>query len=547
MAIDMTLPELGEGIESGDIVEVLVAVGDTIEVDEAVMEIETDKATIEVPATVAGVVASINVSAGETAAVGQVLLTVESAGEAPVAEAPAAAEAAPEEAAPAAPVAPEPVEEEVVAESGMLDVILPELGEGIESGSVVDVLVAVGDSVELDDSVLEVETDKATVEVPTDVAGVVKEIRVSAGDTANVGQVLLVIEGSKAAPKKTGAAPAAAPASTPAPAAAPAAPAAPAAAPAPAARNVSTKGNRKPVAASPTVRRLAFEIGVDVYEVAGTGPGGRISRDDVKRHAKRLLTDLREGRIGGGPVTPPLPDFSQFGEIDIETMSNIRRKTSEHMSNCWNTIPHVTQFDKADITDLEAFRQEKKAAVEAAGGKLTTTAMLVKVLATALKEFPNFNASVDGANNEIILKKYINIGIAVDTPRGLLVPVIRDVDQKSVVDICKEIGVIAGKARDRKVSLEDLSGGTFTVTNLGGISGTAFTPIVNWPEVAILGVSRSTYEPVYDKASGAFVPRFMMPLCLSYDHRLIDGADAARFVKFIADQLAGPMPLGLDD
>ena len=224
MAIDMTLPELGEGIESGDIVEVLVAVGDTIEVDEAVMEIETDKATIEVPATVAGVVASINVSAGETAAVGQVLLTVESAGEAPVAEAPAAAEAAPEEAAPAAPVAPEPVEEEVVAESGMLDVILPELGEGIESGSVVDVLVAVGDSVELDDSVLEVETDKATVEVPTDVAGVVKEIRVSAGDTANVGQVLLVIEGSKAAPKKTGAAPAAAPASTPAPAAAPAEP-----------------------------------------------------------------------------------------------------------------------------------------------------------------------------------------------------------------------------------------------------------------------------------------------------------------------------------
>jgi pyruvate dehydrogenase E2 component (dihydrolipoamide acetyltransferase) len=542
MSIELTLPELGEGIEGGDVVAVLVSVGDSVQVDDSIIEIETDKATVEVPSTSAGTVEEILVSAGDNAKVGQVLVKLSGAEAAPA-----------EKSAPSAESKPEPVsvpkkEPEKAAApaaahvSGIIDVSLPELGEGIESGEIVDVLVSVGDTIAKDDSIIEIETDKATVEVPSTAAGVVKDILVEKGKSAKVGSVLIRVEGvADAAPVKQ----APKPASPDKPAEKAPVASAPAGKPA-ADSAVSARDKKKPVPASPSVRRLAFEIGVDIYQVPGTGAKGRIMADDVKLFAKKLIEGIGSSTGGGSMPTPVLPDFSKWGTIEEEKLSNIRRKTAEHMSLCWNTVAHVTQFDKADITELEHFRQQQKARVAAAGGKLTITAMLVKVAAVALKKFPKFNASIDPVNQKIIYKRYYNVGIAVDTDRGLLVPVIRDVDQKSIIQIAMELGDIAEKARDKKTAIEDLQGGTFTITNLGGIGGTGFTPIVNWPEVAILGIARSSHEPVFNKAKGEFEPRLMMPMCLSYDHRIIDGADGARFIQFINDALQQPMLLALE-
>lgn len=448
----------------------------------------------------------------------------------------------------------------------MADFILPNLGDGVAQGDVLKVLVKVGDVVTVDQPIVELETDKATIEVPSDVAGTVKEVKAKAGDKLKPGQVVLVMEngaGQAGEAGKAAAEPPAAPApAAPAPAPAPAqpappadrakvvdiaagrpAPAAAAPAPAPAAASVVTAAP-----AAPSVRRLAREIGVDVGQVTGTGPGGRITQDDVKEFAKRVMASFGSGGqsaaaarpAGSGPA---LPDFSKWGEVERKAMSGIRRKTAEHLGNAWNTIPHVTQFDKADITNLEAMRKKYRGEAEKAGGNLTVTAVAAKVIATALKAFPQFNASVDAAGEAIVYKKYINVGIAVDTDNGLLVPVIRNADQKNLIQLSVEINALAEKAKARKLTLDEMSGGSMSISNLGGIGGTSFTPIVNWPEVAILGISRGAYEPVWNGTS--FEPRQMLPLSLSYDHRLIDGADAIRFLRWVVEALENPFTLAL--
>ena len=458
----------------------------------------------------------------------------------------------------------------------MTDIKIPELGENVAGGDVLRILVNVGDSITKDQPVVELETDKATIEVPTSVAGTVKEIKVKQGDKVKVGSVLLTLDeaGNGAGGGKAAAAPAPEPkpsspepkAQTPEPKAQSPEPKAPSAetkvvsmprpnrpepAPAPARQEppkAAPAAARGPAApAAPSVRRLAREIGVDINEVQGSGPDGRISEEDVKEHARRILssvgtaTGTGAGQPAGGGL--PLPDFERWGEIERQPMSNIRRTTSQRLSHAWNAIPHVTQFDKADITAMEELRKKYREQIKQMGGDLTVTAMLVKVLAVAVQRFPQFNASLDLQNEAIVFKKYVNVGVAVDTDRGLLVPVVRNADQKNISEIAIEVQALATKARDRKLSLEEMSGGGITISNLGGIGGTYFTPIVNWPEVAILGVSRGIIEPVY--RNGAFEPHQLLPLSLSYDHRVIDGADAMRFLRWVVEAIEQPFLLSL--
>jgi pyruvate dehydrogenase E2 component (dihydrolipoamide acetyltransferase) len=459
----------------------------------------------------------------------------------------------------------------------MSELKVPELGENIAGGDVTKVLVNVGDTIAREQPVLELETDKATIEVPSSVAGVVKEIRVKKGDKIKVGAVVLTVDAPSSSNGGSAAAAAqpAKPAPEPAPAAAalPPSPAPPKVVPMPARPFDSAQGKQAPEApapaiaapapradgraapASPAVRRLAREIGVGINDVEGTGPNGRISQDDVKEHARRILSSVPStllgagGAAGGvGPASSaraarPLPDFSKFGEVDRQAWTNIRRATSEHLSYAWNTIPHVTQFDKADVSALEELRRKHKEQVAKAGGNLTVTAMLVRILATAVRKFPQFNASIDTERGEIVYKKYVNIGVAVDTDRGLLVPVIRNADEKNITQIAVELNQLAERARDKKLTVDDMSGGSMTISNLGGIGGTYFTPIVNWPEVAILGVSRGAIEPMWK--DGAFEPVQRLPLSLSYDHRAIDGADAMRFLRWVVEAVEQPFLLSL--
>jgi len=430
---------------------------------------------------------------------------------------------------------------------------LPELGENVAAGDVIRVLVSPGDQVTREQPLLELETDKATIEVPSTVSGRVTAVAVKAGDKVKVGQVILSIEESNGAGPVVEAATSAAvepPASAlvaTADADADAEPSRarrgevvdinravsrPVPAPEPARDGAA---EREVVPAAPSVRRLARELGVDIARVSGTGPGGRIGPSDVKEYAKAVVA----GAAGGRSVVPvPLPDFSRWGDTERQPMSGIRRKTAEHTARAWATIPHVTQHDVADITDLEALRKRYATPVESAGGKLTITAIALKVAAAALRRFPQFNTSVDAAREEIVLKGYVHIGVAVDTERGLLVPVIRDVDQKSLTTLAVELAQVSARARARKLSLEEMEGGSFTITNLGGIGGTGFSPIVNAPEVAILGLARARTEAVW--IADRFEPRLRMPVSLSYDHRVIDGADAARFLRWIAEALEQP-------
>lgn len=489
----------------------------------------------------------------------------------------------------------------------MPDFVLPNLGEGVAQGDVLKVLVKPGDTVAKDQAVLELETDKATVEVPSTVAGVVREVRVKVGDKVTPGQPVLSFgdgDGAPAAAAPPADAPLAAdsrPTGGEAPAAGAASgapsevvaevradegrdtPAAPAEAsnasgispPAPSAErprapvvdinqgrsssSIAPSAAPAPASsaapASPSVRRLAREIGVDINLVTGSGPLGRISQDDVKEFSRRVMSSLGSGGQGAmaaatdrddarpGMATLPLPDLAKWGEIERKPMTGVRRKTAEHLSHAWATIPHVTQFDKADITHLEALRRKFGPEVERSGGKLTVTAIVAKVLASALRVFPEFNAAVDAAGDALVYRKYVHVGIAVDTDHGLLVPVIRNADQKSIVQLAGEIQQLAEKARARKLSLGEMSGGSMSITNLGGIGGTAFTPIVNWPEVAILALSRGQTEPVW--IDGAFQPRTMLPLSLSYDHRIIDGANAIRFLRWVIDALEQPFAMAL--
>lgn len=440
---------------------------------------------------------------------------------------------------------------------------LPELGENIESGTVTAVLVKAGDTIEKDQAVLELETDKAVVEVPSPVGGTVSEVRAQEGATLNVGDVILIIEDGAAIaavqaaePEEVAAAeikpetepepivesplPPQVEESKPEPV-----PLAPASTPEPTApAQTAPSGSRR--AASPSVRRLAREIGVDIEEVAASNPSGRVSLADVKGQARRG----RAAPVAAQPITDgqargmALPNFERQGKVEREKMSNVRMRTAERMAAAWSAIPHVTQHDKADITELEVFRKKYAKRAEAKGGKLTATAILVKIIGEALKRFPQFNSSIDTANQEIILKHYYNVGVAVDTDRGLLVPVIKNVDQKSIVDIAVELSSLSERARTAKSTIDELQGGCITITNLGGIGGVGFTPIVNAPEVAILGVSRAMIEPVY--VDGEFVPRNLLPLSLSYDHRVIDGAIAARFTRFLCEALEHPLLVMLE-
>jgi pyruvate dehydrogenase E2 component (dihydrolipoamide acetyltransferase) len=441
---------------------------------------------------------------------------------------------------------------------------LPELGENITQGDLVRLMISPGSQVSEGQAVMELETDKAVVEVPSSLTGTVKDILAKQGDKIKVGQVVFTLEpGATSQPhaqqpsrtdesheheRSTLQAAIQSEGKTEEQALPPDQPTTAQVArfsmPVDLDRVAGTdKDHRGPVPAAPHVRRLARELGVDIHNVVGTGPGGRISEDDVKAYTKTLVAS----GAGAPAVThlkqPALPDFSKWGKIERVSMRGVRRKTAEHLLEAWNSIPHVTQNDKADITELEQLRTRFGPKAAEAGGKMTVTAIALKVCASALKIFPQFNASIDMEKEEIVYKQFINIGVAVDTDRGLLVPVIRDVDKKNIVELAAELTGLSKKARDKKLAPADMEGGTFTITNLGGIGGTGFSPIVNYPEVAILGLSRSSIEPVW--MNGKFEPRMVIPLSLSYDHRLIDGADAARFLRWIAEAFEQPFLLSV--
>lgn len=552
MIVDFRLPLLGDNISSADVIKVHVKEGDKVEVDQVVVEIETDKATVEVPSEIAGIVKQVYVKEGSKAAVGEPVISIEvgreTAKDAKVEEVKTKNEVKStktEEVKAHTPVSSQP------AASSNFEFTIPTLGENITSAQITKVLLKAGDKVSVDQVVMEIETDKATVEVPSEVNGVVKEVKIKDGDKVAIGAVAFVIETSgivsakvetPIAKKEPEVIPAQASTNNSQPAAAKEHSHMP--------KLITLPANISKVAvpAAPSVRRFAREIGIEINSVRGSGNNGRISIEDVKAYAKALNQQLQNGGVVGGSVVgvprETLPDFSKWGEIDRQPMSNIRRKTAEHLSYAWATVPHVTQFDKADITELEKIRKQFGKQVEAAGGKLTVTGILLKVIASAMKVYPQFNSSVDMEKNEVVYKKYVNIGVAVDTDRGLLVPVIRDVNKKNITQISLDLAEVSRKSRDKKLSLDDMQGGCFTISNLGGIGGTYFTPIVNTPEVAILGVSKSAYEPVY--VDGKFEPRLMMPLSLSYDHRIIDGADAIRFLRWIINALENPFLLSLE-
>ncbi len=431
---------------------------------------------------------------------------------------------------------------------------LPELGENVTSGDVTRVLVKVGDTIKVDQAVIEMETGKATVEIPSSVAGVVKQIHVKEGGKAQVGQLLLTIDASaasaatKAEPAKK-APPAAAPTPPSAPTTPPPAPPVPPPVQPSRVRSAPQIANPPPIVASgkypvpaaPSTRQFAREVGVDITQVPGSGPGGRISVSDVKLFARANAA----GFIAGGrPAPAPLPDLAKWGDVERQPMSAVRQATAEHMANCWSTIPHVTLHDKADITDLEKLRQEQKRKIEASGGKLTLTAFLIKILGGALKVFPNFNSALDTTTNEHVLRKYYNVGVAMDSAKGLIVPVIRGVDSKSVAQIAKDLADHGEKAKAGKVAIADMQGGCISLTNLGGIGCGFFTPIINHPEVAILGVGKAQMEPVM--VNGFFQPRLMAPLSLSFDHRAVDGADGARFLQWIIQAIQQPALISLE-
>ena len=580
MPTEFKLPELGENIESGDLVRLMIKPGAPIAEGEPVMELETDKAVVEVPSSVTGTVGEIRVKEGDKLKVGQVIFTVENGASAkPAVKAEKAAAAASSIAAPrdsevktkpvpALSLQPERRATPAPQAAKASEFKLPELGENIDSGDLVRLMISVGASVSEGQPVMELETDKAVVEVPSSVSGVVREIKVKEGQKVKVGDVIFTLEGGASAPPEAPrkhepvehmsgqqaarlgfqlamraegkteqqALPPDKPQSPPPEFSMPKQ-----------LGKVAGTEHRDPAPAAPHVRRLAREIGVDIYSVQGSGPGGRISEDDVKLCAKNAL--LAATAAAQSPrdafVEPELPDFAKWGKTERVSMRGVRRKTAEHLRQAWNTIPHVTQQDRADITELEQLRAKFAPRAQEAGGKMTVTAIALKVCASALKVFPQFNASIDVAKEEIVYKQYIHIGVAVDTDRGLLVPVIRDVDKKNIVELAAELTQLSKKAKERKLTPDEMAGGTFTITNLGGIGGTGFSPIVNHPEVAILGLSRSRMEPEWVSDKSKFEPRLILPLSLSYDHRLIDGADAARFLRWIAEAFEQPFLLSV--
>lgn len=565
--MEFRLPDLGEGVDKATVVSIRVQPGAEVKPGDPLIEIETGKAVVDVPAEQAGRVESILVKPGDEVQTGTPVLVLGGAAGA-AAPAPAAAPAAaPAQAAaggggqtavqapPAAPSPPPaaaPAAPAAAAAPGgaKVEFRLPDLGEGVDAADVVRVLVKPGDTVQVGQELIELETSKATAPVPSSVAGRIEEVRVKEGQSIKTGDVVAVIAseaaaGAAAAPPQPQPAQAPpAPAAQPAPQAA--APAAAPPAPGPAAPPPAPNGGRLPVPASPATRRLARELGVDLYQVRGSARGGRVTQDDVKAFVRsnggRPAAAPAAAPSAAVPGAPPLPDFSKWGEIERKPAGGIRRATAEHMNLAWRTCPQVTIFDQADITDLEAGRKRYGEGQPKDAPKVTMTVLIIKALVAALKAFPKFNASYDAAANEMIFKKFFHIGIAVDTEAGLLVPVIRNADRKGISDLARELTELAGKARDRKLGADDMSGGSLTITNLGGLGSTSFTPIVNYPEVAILGISRAAWQPV-SKDGKTSELRLMMPLCLTFDHRVIDGADGARFTSYLARVLSDPVRL----
>jgi len=558
MASEFRLPELGENIESGTVVGLMVVAGETLEKDQVILELETDKAVIEVPSEESGTISKVHVKEGDEVKVGQTILTID--GDIKTSKKDDKSEMIEEKQAPTQPVKTEiekshknTTEEKTTVRTKksaeVLEFKVPELGENIESGTVAGILVSVGDSITVEQGLFELETDKAVAEVPAEFDGVVKEILIKEGDQVSVGQIALKISADivKENAEETSQEPVHSEKTEEVPQK-------------PDREEIKTKLEESPnlnfeftkpretkdlVPAAPSVRRFAREIGININAVPGSGPGGRISVEDVKRYSKTLNTQQKSSHaVFQGFEAESLPDFNKWGAIEAKPMNKVRETTARHLSYAWATIPHVTQHDKADITELERLRKKYATKAEQAGGKLTVTAILLKVIESALKVFPQFNASIDMNKKEIIYKEYFNIGIAVDTERGLLVPVIRDVDKKNITQLSVELTEMSQKARNRKLSLEEMQGGNFSISNLGGIGGTAFTPVVNSPDVAILGISRSRMEPVY--MDDEFRPRLIMPLSLSYDHRIIDGADAARFLRWVCEALEQPFLLALE-
>ncbi|HBH5009533.1 TPA: pyruvate dehydrogenase complex dihydrolipoyllysine-residue acetyltransferase [Escherichia coli] len=519
-AKDVNVPDIGS--DEVEVTEILVKVGDKVEAEQSLITVEGDKASMEVPAPFAGTVKEIKVNVGDKVSTGSLIMVFEVAGEAG-----AAAPAAKQEAAPAA--APAPA-------AGVKEVNVPDIGG--DEVEVTEVMVKVGDKVAAEQSLITVEGDKASMEVPAPFAGVVKELKVNVGDKVKTGSLIMIFE-------VEGAAPAAAPAKQEAAAPAPAAKAeAPAAAPAAKAEGKSEFAeNDAYVHATPLIRRLAREFGVNLAKVKGTGRKGRILREDVQAYVKEAIkrAEAAPAATGGGiPGMLPWPkvDFSKFGEIEEVELGRIQKISGANLSRNWVMIPHVTHFDKTDITELEAFRkqQNEEAAKRKLDVKITPVVFIMKAVAAALEQMPRFNSSLSEDGQRLTLKKYINIGVAVDTPNGLVVPVFKDVNKKGIIELSRELMTISKKARDGKLTAGEMQGGCFTISSIGGLGTTHFAPIVNAPEVAILGVSKSAMEPVWNGKE--FVPRLMLPISLSFDHRVIDGADGARFITIINNTLS---------
>lgn len=539
--INVELPDIGD-FHDVEVIEILVSVGDSVAVEDSLLTLESDKATMEIPSPSAGVVSELKIAVGDKINQGDLILVLQAEGEAPAEPAPAAEpEAAPEpEPAPqAAPGDPaDTVEAGGGAVGGTVGIEVPDIGD-FSDVEIVEVMVSAGDEVAEEDSLITLETDKATMEIPSPHSGRITEMLVSVGDRVNKGDKIGTIG-------VAGEAPAAAPAEQEPE------PAAPAPAQTPAERAAGEKqAQRRPVIAkpsdapkgkahaSPAVRRFARELGVDLYHVPGSGPKGRIIKEDVQAFVKRTLQEgaPQVASTGGGLQlpAPPVVDFSKFGETEEQELGRIKKISGKHLHNAWLGIPHVTQFDEADITELEAFRKGQKAAAEKAGVKVTFMPFLMKALAAAMAEYPQFNASLSPDTEKLILKKYLNVGVAVDTPNGLMVPVIRDVDKKGVFELAADLMDVSGRAREGKLGPKDMAGGCISISSLGGIGGTQFTPIVNSPEVAILGVSRAEMKPKWNGSD--FEPRLMMPFSLSYDHRVIDGAEGVRFTTVLSQLL----------
>ncbi|KRC77768.1 dihydrolipoamide acetyltransferase [Achromobacter sp. Root83] len=550
--VQIKVPDIGD-FKEVEVIEVLVAVGDTIKAEQSLITVESDKASMEIPASQGGVVKSITVKVGDKVAEGAVVLEVEGGDAAPAQEeAPKAGSkadakpAAKEEPKQAAAAAPKAEASAPAAATGPVEIEVPDIGD-FKEVEVIEVMVAVGDTIKAEQSLITVESDKASMEIPSSQGGVVKEVKVKVGDKVAKGSVVVVVEGaaqegSAAAAPAAKAEAAAAPAAKAEAKADAAAPAAPAARPAPAAalEDANLKPGQLPHA-SPSVRKFARELGVNLSKVKGSGPKERITADDVRGFVKQALSAAPTAAAGGsadgaalGLLPWPKIDFTKFGPIEAKPLSRIKKISGANLHRNWVMIPHVTNNDEADITDLEALRVTLNKENEKSGVKVTMLAFLIKAVVAALKKFPEFNASLDGDN--LVLKQYYHIGFAADTPNGLVVPVIRDADKKGILQIAQEMTDLSKKARDGKISPAEMQGGCFSISSLGGIGGTSFTPIINAPEVAILGVSRSSHKPVWDGKQ--FVPRLIVPLSLSYDHRVIDGASAARFNAYLGALLA---------